>query len=50
MKVSDSFTPRYRFTHLKTPFYSLNMRPGGPESWSGCFGEEKSLGTLRVRI
>jgi hypothetical protein len=23
--------------------YSLNKKQGGPQSWSGCFGEKKNL-------
>jgi hypothetical protein len=25
----------------KPPWYQLDMRLGGPQSWSGCSGEEK---------
>jgi len=31
------------FTSRKTPIYPLNRRLGGPQSWSGCFWEEKFL-------
>jgi hypothetical protein len=27
----------------KSPWYPLDRRPGGPQSWSGCGGEEKNL-------
>jgi len=26
----------------KSPQFLLNCRPGGPQSWCGCFGEEAS--------
>jgi hypothetical protein len=37
-----SFTPR------KEPWYPQNMKLGGPNSWSECFGKEKSLACTRI--
>jgi hypothetical protein len=31
------------FTVEKGPQYSLNVSVGGPQRWSGCFGEEINL-------
>jgi hypothetical protein len=32
-----------RFTPTKQPQHALNRRPGGPQSWSRQFEEEKNL-------
>jgi hypothetical protein len=36
-----SFTPRALYPQGKSPWYPLDRRLGGPQSWSGCEGEEK---------
>jgi len=33
---------------MKEPQYPMNRKLSGPQSWSGCFGEEKNLLTLLV--
>jgi hypothetical protein len=35
-----SFTPRPLYSRGKSPWYPLNRRLGGPQSWAGCGGEE----------
>jgi hypothetical protein len=37
-----SFTPRPLFLQGKSPWYPLDRRLGGPQSRSGCGGEEKN--------
>jgi hypothetical protein len=37
-----SFTPRPLYSQGKGPWYSLDRRLGGPQSHSGCGGEEKN--------
>jgi hypothetical protein len=35
------FTPQSLYCQGKCPWYALNKRLGGPQSWPGGFGEEK---------
>jgi hypothetical protein len=35
-----SFTHRPLYHRRKRPYYALDRRLGGPQSWSGCCGEE----------
>jgi hypothetical protein len=37
-----SFTPRPLYPQGKNPWYPLDRRLGGPQSWSGRGGEEKN--------
>jgi hypothetical protein len=37
-----SFTPRPLYLQGKSPWYPLDRRLGGPQSWSGRGGEEKN--------
>lgn len=37
-----SFTPLLLYSS-ENPWYTLNMRPGMPQNWSGFFGEETNL-------
>jgi hypothetical protein len=49
-----SFTPRPLYPQGKSPWYPLDRRLGGPQSYSGCCGEildNNMLGVLgRKRI
>jgi hypothetical protein len=38
-----SFTPQPLYPWGNCPRYRLDRRLGGPQSWSGCCGEEKNL-------
>jgi hypothetical protein len=40
--VLDQFSPRQLYLQGKSPWYTLNMRIGGPQSRSGHGGEEKN--------
>jgi hypothetical protein len=40
-----SFTPQPLYPQGKSPWYPLDRRLGGPQSWSGRYGEMKILGT-----
>jgi hypothetical protein len=44
-KCVVNFTPR-PIDPTKSPRYPLNMRLGGPQSWSGRFREQKNLSPL----
>jgi len=37
-----SFMPHLLYSQGKNPWYLLDMRLGGPQSWSGHGGEEKN--------
>jgi hypothetical protein len=41
-----SFTPLPLYPQGKSPWYPLDRRLGGPQSWSGCSGEEKNSQSL----
>jgi hypothetical protein len=41
-----SFTPRPLYPQGKSPWYPLDRRMGGPQSRSGCNGEEKNFQPL----
>jgi hypothetical protein len=43
-----SFTPRPLYPRTNRPWYPLERRLGGPQSQSGCYGEEKNLGLARI--
>jgi len=34
------------YIQAKQVWYPINIKPGGPQSWSQCFGQEKNLLTL----
>jgi hypothetical protein len=38
-----SFTPQPLYPCGKSPWYALYRRLGGPQSWSGRYGEDKNL-------
>jgi len=42
MEVSSQLTPWQLYPHGKSPRYPLDRRLGGPQSCSGCSGEEKN--------
>jgi hypothetical protein len=44
-----SVMPRPLYPWGKSPLYPLDRRLGGPQSWSGCYGEEKNLAPARNR-
>jgi hypothetical protein len=41
-----SFTPWPLYSQGKSPWYPLDRRLGGPQSQSGCSGEEKNFQPL----
>jgi hypothetical protein len=43
-----SFAPRPFYPQRKSPWYPLDRRLGGPQSRSGCGGEEKNSQPLPV--
>jgi hypothetical protein len=45
-----SETQMYMYVWGKSLWYSLDMRLGGPENWSGWHREEKNLAPTRTQI
>jgi len=41
-----SFTPWLLYHWGERPWYSLNRKLSGPQSWSGCGGKEKKFLSL----
>jgi hypothetical protein len=42
-RLMVSTTPQFLYSRVKSPQYPLDGRLGGPQNWSGCYGEEKNL-------